>query len=62
MFNNGDYITTLPGKVCISCGKLTSKYSQFKCPNCGEVEIIRCEHCRETYAKYKCPKCGFEGP
>ncbi|MGC8662743.1 MAG: zinc finger domain-containing protein [Candidatus Micrarchaeia archaeon] len=62
LFNIGDYIPISTGKVCTSCGKLTSKYVEFKCPKCGEETIIRCMHCRETYTKYKCPKCGFEGP
>ncbi|MCK4670677.1 MAG: DUF1610 domain-containing protein [Nanoarchaeota archaeon] len=34
---------------------------KFDCPNCGEVEIIRCGHCRSIAAGYKCPKCGFNG-
>ncbi|MCL4375489.1 RNA-binding protein [Candidatus Marsarchaeota archaeon] len=51
---------TLPGKVCISCGKLSNQYVKFKCPACEE-EIIRCYNCRETHIKYK-SKCGFEGP
>ncbi|MEW6063285.1 MAG: zinc finger domain-containing protein [Nanoarchaeota archaeon] len=34
----------------------------FKCPSCGEEEIIRCGHCRVIVAKYKCSKCGFIGP
>ncbi|MGB9732483.1 MAG: zinc finger domain-containing protein [Candidatus Micrarchaeales archaeon] len=60
--SRGGCIPSLAGKVCTSCGKLTHKYVEFKCPKCGEATIIRCEHCRETYTPYKCPKCGFEGP
>ena len=50
------------GKVCSSCGKLTDKYVLFKCPQCGEEEIIRCNECRETHTKYRCKACEFEGP
>ncbi|MGC8587298.1 MAG: zinc finger domain-containing protein [Candidatus Micrarchaeia archaeon] len=52
----------MPGKTCISCGRLTKDYVEFKCPNCGKANIVRCSHCRETYVRYKCPECGFEGP
>lgn len=52
----------LPGKVCVSCGRLTHEYSEFKCPNCGETDIVRCSHCREIANIYKCKNCGFEGP
>jgi len=52
----------LVGKVCSSCGRLTSDYTQFKCPVCGKTEITRCKHCRETYNKYRCKECDFEGP
>jgi predicted RNA-binding Zn-ribbon protein involved in translation (DUF1610 family) len=50
------------GKVCSSCGRLTDKYVLFKCPSCGDENIIRCNSCRETHTKYKCSKCSFEGP
>lgn len=53
---------TLAGKVCSSCGRLTSEYTEFKCPSCGKTTIIRCKACRETYNKYKCAECKFEGP
>ncbi len=52
----------LPGKICSSCGRLTHKYSEFKCPKCGKTTIIRCDHCREISNTYKCSECGFEGP
>ncbi len=55
-------MAALSGKTCSSCGKLTNKYTEFKCPKCGKGIIIRCEHCRETYARYKCTECKFEGP
>jgi len=58
----GGFIASLAGKVCTSCGRLSHKYVEFKCPKCGEATIVRCEHCREAYTSYKCPKCGFEGP
>jgi Zn-ribbon RNA-binding protein len=52
-------------QVCSSCKK-SIKNSKgatvFNCPNCGKVEIARCEHCREIAAKYTCPECKFEGP
>ena len=50
---------------CTSCGGTISEdmhYSKFKCPQCGEVEIIRCETCKKNGNKYVCPKCGFVGP
>ncbi len=53
---------TLAGKVCSSCGRLTSEYTEFKCPSCGKTTVIRCKACRETYNKYKCTECNFEGP
>ncbi len=50
------------GKVCTSCGRLTDNYVAFKCPDCGESEIFRCDECRLNHTKYRCKKCGFEGP
>ncbi|MFB6075955.1 MAG: zinc finger domain-containing protein [Candidatus Aenigmatarchaeota archaeon] len=50
---------------CSSCGtNLVSEdnFVRFKCPNCGETEIIRCEKCRRMKNKYTCEECGFEGP
>ncbi|MCL4383203.1 MAG: zinc finger domain-containing protein [Candidatus Marsarchaeota archaeon] len=52
----------LPGKFCVSCGRLNSKYTEFKCPNCAKTAIIRCDHCKEIFNSYKCEECGFEGP
>ena len=46
-------------KVKISNVKGSTK---FKCPGCGDYEIIRCFDCRKVGTKYKCPKCGFVGP
>ncbi|MBS3152499.1 DUF1610 domain-containing protein [Candidatus Woesearchaeota archaeon] len=43
-------ITNMPGSV------------RFKCPKCGETEIVRCSHCRKIVAKYICPNCSFSGP
>jgi len=36
-------------------------FVRFKCPNCGEVEIIRCSQCKTASNKYVCT-CGFTGP
>ncbi len=50
---------------CSSCGvDITNDTGnvRFKCPQCGEQEIIRCRHCREIAAKYTCKKCWFSGP
>lgn len=35
---------------------------RFKCPSCGEAEIVRSKKAREIAMKYTCPNCGFEGP
>lgn len=51
--------------TCTSCKKDIANDTgtvRFKCPNCGNVEIVRCKHCRVTAVKYKCSECGFEGP
>jgi predicted RNA-binding Zn-ribbon protein involved in translation (DUF1610 family) len=50
---------------CSSCGtSVLAKKSwvKFKCPSCGETEIVRCYNCKVLSNKYKCSKCGFEGP
>ncbi|MGC8610822.1 MAG: zinc finger domain-containing protein [Thermoplasmata archaeon] len=51
-------------EFCISCGAglIEEGSVTFKCPNCGEEIIGRCNHCREMGIKYVCPHCGFEGP
>ena len=49
-------------KNCNSCGRQTKNFVAFKCPNCGESEIIRCQHCRETLNEFICTKCGAKGP
>jgi len=50
-------------KVCTSCKKeVSNDYVEFKCSECGNVKIVRCNNCRATSTKYKCPECGFEGP
>ncbi|PIN69673.1 RNA-binding protein [Candidatus Woesearchaeota archaeon CG11_big_fil_rev_8_21_14_0_20_43_8] len=51
--------------MCSSCKRRVTNMvgtTHFKCPKCGEVEIVRCTHCRELASKYKCHGCGFEGP
>jgi len=52
-------------KRCNSCNiELTNIVgsTRFKCPNCGENEIVRCKHCRELGSKYTCEHCKFSGP
>ncbi len=49
---------------CVSCHiNLASEdnFSKFKCPACGEGDIVRCEECRRKSTPYECG-CGFEGP
>ncbi|MBW3013611.1 DUF1610 domain-containing protein [Candidatus Woesearchaeota archaeon] len=51
-------------ELCSTCKvRITNSIGsvKFKCPNCGEAEIIRCSHCRAIGANYECPKCGFKG-
>lgn len=51
--------------VCSACNSkipVGENYSRFFCPNCLEVEIVRCKVCKSRVSSYKCPKCGFEGP
>ncbi len=50
------------GKVCISCGRLSTEYVEFKCPSCMQGAIIRDRICRERHTRYRCPNCGTEGP
>ena len=50
---------------CTACGNnivAGSNYAKFKCPACGEEEIVRCNNCKTTANKYECKKCGFIGP
>jgi len=50
---------------CSSCGvNIIAKgnFVKFSCPNCGEVEIVRCLNCKTASNKYTCSKCGFVGP
>ena len=52
-------------KVCNSCKSRVLNIEGstiFKCPKCGEEEIVRCAYCRKIAAKYICSKCGFSGP
>ncbi len=51
-------------KKCSSCKRkvVNDKGSvTFKCPQCTDVEIVRCTECRANAVKYNCG-CGFEGP
>ncbi|MBI2148217.1 DUF1610 domain-containing protein [Candidatus Woesearchaeota archaeon] len=51
--------------TCTSCNvRITNLVGSvnFKCPKCGESEIVRCAHCRKIVAKYICPNCSFSGP
>ncbi|MGY0288331.1 MAG: RNA-binding protein [Thermoproteota archaeon] len=50
---------------CVSCGRRVTYEKNvvvFKCPNCGEAKIVRCNKCREHVNDYVCPACGFRGP
>ena len=48
---------------CSSCNKIVQGgVTRFKCPNCGKVEIVRCEHCKKVGIKYQCGSCDFSGP
>ncbi|MCX8166401.1 MAG: zinc finger domain-containing protein [Candidatus Micrarchaeota archaeon] len=49
-------------KNCTCCGRHAIIYSHFKCPDCGDEEIIRCQNCRKKVVEYVCGKCGFVGP
>jgi len=33
-------------KECSTCGVASEVYVSFPCPECAEVEIVRCAHCR----------------
>ncbi|MBN2203032.1 MAG: DUF1610 domain-containing protein [Candidatus Aenigmarchaeota archaeon] len=51
--------------ICTSCGENVvgqEEFVKFKCPACGEVEVIRCKKCKKMSNPYKCSACGFEGP
>ena len=50
---------------CTSCKtpiKAKDNFVKFSCPNCGEVEIYRCNTCKSLSNKYTCPLCKFTGP
>jgi len=38
------------------------KNVKFKCPECNEKLIWRCESCREAATAYSCDSCNFSGP
>ncbi|MBI4016544.1 MAG: RNA-binding protein [Candidatus Aenigmarchaeota archaeon] len=51
--------------VCTSCRTAivnVAGAARFKCPNCGQIEIVRCAHCRKAATHYTCSNCKFEGP
>ncbi|HLC56308.1 MAG TPA: zinc finger domain-containing protein [Candidatus Nanoarchaeia archaeon] len=50
---------------CSSCKTQITNISgtvKFKCPSCGNTDLVRCTHCREIAARYKCESCEFSGP
>ena len=50
---------------CSSCLKkiALSKISvNFKCPECKDATLWRCEACRLLKVPYECKNCGFSGP
>ncbi|MCD6369470.1 MAG: DUF1610 domain-containing protein [Thermoproteales archaeon] len=51
--------------TCSSCNRPIPPFERgvnFKCPNCGQATIWRCEKCRKQVNFYTCPSCGFTGP
>lgn len=36
--------------------------TSFKCPACGDSEIVRTKQARELSKEYTCQKCKFVGP
>ena len=51
--------------TCNSCNKKLVNLkgsATFKCPSCGNQEIVRCIDCRKLAAKYVCKGCEFSGP
>jgi len=52
-------------KKCISTNKRVDNDPgsiSFKCPKCGDFEIVRSTYARQNAIKYTCPSCGFVGP
>ncbi|MFQ5405630.1 MAG: zinc finger domain-containing protein [Candidatus Micrarchaeia archaeon] len=49
-------------ETCVTCGRATDDYVEYKCPSCGKGKITRCKTCRQNENKYVCPDCGFNGP
>jgi len=50
---------------CTSCNThitAAANFTTFKCPKCGEQDIVRCKTCRDNSVKYICVRCAFEGP
>jgi len=55
----------MSGKTCGATGKKVVNdlgAVVFKCPKCGEHEIVRSTNARRNALKYSCPGCGFTGP
>ncbi|HLD00768.1 MAG TPA: zinc finger domain-containing protein [Candidatus Nanoarchaeia archaeon] len=55
----------MEGKICNSCKKKIVNDPgsvTFKCPKCGQYDIVRCKTCRVKAIKYKCPGCNLIGP
>ena len=60
---NTNIISAQKMKKCTSCGtEVMDRYTEFKCPNCGKTDIIRCKSCRVLGTKYICDACGWKGP
>jgi len=56
---------SMSGKTCGATGKKVVNdlgAVVFKCPKCGEHEIVRSTNARRNALKYSCPGCGFTGP
>lgn len=57
------YLFNRKMKKCTSCGtEVMERYTEFKCPNCGKTDIIRCRSCRVLGTAYTCDVCGWKGP
>ena len=62
--NKLEFKAKMESKNCSSCKKKIDNDKGnviFKCPQCGDIEIVRCKVCRSNATKYHCA-CGFTGP